>query len=180
MLRGVDSGPLPDDPAIARCVVDPIPVVSAAMSPAACRRAADVGAGLLFDSLTTVARCRELVDLYRGAGGHGPVVLIRRVAPGAPPANRQADQLRLYRSYAVPAAVEHWGEDQLASGDALEITETLAAQATAVGADCLNVRVHTPGMAPAEARAHIETLAEVHALLTSRWRPVSGGTAREQ
>ncbi|HWC36158.1 MAG TPA: LLM class flavin-dependent oxidoreductase [Mycobacteriales bacterium] len=170
MLLGRDPGALESDPAIAQCVGNPLPVVSAAMSPAACRRAATAGVGLLFDSLTTTERCRELVDGYRAAGGPGPVVLIRRVAPGAPPSERQNDQLRLYRSYAAPPAIEHWGEDQLASGDAASIAQTLAAQATAVGADCLNLRVHAPGVEPAEVRSHIGALSEVVSLLAREWR----------
>ena len=176
MLLGRDPGSLSDDPAIRQCATDPVPVVSAAMSAAACRRAAAAGVGLLFDSLTTVARCTELVEVYRDAGGVGPIVLIRRASPGTPPAQRQDDQLRLYRSYAAPAAVEHWGDDQLASGSANAITEQLATQATAIGADCLNLRVHTPGMAPVEARAHIEALAEVRTLLARDWiaSPASG------
>ena len=177
MLLGRDPGPLPDDPAIARCATDPVPVISAAMSPAACRRAASLGVGLLFDSLTTVARCRELVEVYREAGGPGPIVLIRRVAPGTPPVERQEDQLRLYRSYAAAGAIEHWGDDQLASGDATTIAETLADQANAVGADCLNLRVHAPGMSPEEARSHIEALVDIHAPLARNWHAVSGGTS---
>ncbi|HVT64627.1 MAG TPA: LLM class flavin-dependent oxidoreductase [Mycobacteriales bacterium] len=180
MLLGNDPGQLPDDPAVRLCATQPIPVVSAAMSAAACRRAAGLGVGLLFDSLTTVARCRELVDVYREAGGPGPIVLIRRVSPGAPPPERQEEQLRLYKSYASAAAIEHWGEDQLASGDADQIAETVAAQANAVGADCLNLRIHSPGMTPAEVRSHIDTLAELHAPLARRWQAVSGGTARGQ
>jgi alkanesulfonate monooxygenase SsuD/methylene tetrahydromethanopterin reductase-like flavin-dependent oxidoreductase (luciferase family) len=176
MLLGRDAGPLPDDPAIARCTTHPVPVVSAAMSPAACRRAAGLGAGLLFDSLTTVARCRELVDVYREAGGPGPVVLIRRVSPGSPAVERQADQLRLYKSYAAAGATEHWGEDQLASGDAAAIAATLAAQADAVGADCLNLRVHAAGMTSAEARSHIASLAEVQERLAGTWPTASGDT----
>ncbi|HVS67443.1 MAG TPA: hypothetical protein VHE56_02740, partial [Mycobacteriales bacterium] len=176
MLLGRDPGPLPDDPAIARCATNPVPLVSAAMSAAACRRAAAAGVGLLFDSLTTVARCRELAAVYRDAGGEGPVVLIRRAAPGAPSAQRQEDQLKLYRSYAAAGAIEHWGEDQLASGDAAAIAETLAAQADAVGADCLNLRVHAPGVTPGEVRAHIEALAEVRDLLGGNWSAASGGT----
>jgi len=180
MLLGRDPGVLPDDPAIGRCVTDPVPVVSAAMSAAACRRAAAAGVGLLFDSLTAVARCRELAEMYREAGGPGPIVLIRRAAPGAPPAARQADQLRLYRSYAAAGAIEHWGEDELARGEPSAIAETLAAQAVAVGADCLNVRVHSPGMTPAEARSHIEALADIHAPLARSWPAASGGTASER
>jgi hypothetical protein len=105
------------------------------------------------------------------------VVLIRRAAPGAPAAGRQEDQLRLYRSYAAPAATEHWGEDQLATGGLDEIAETLAAQARAVGADSLNVRIHTPDMTPAEARSHVEALAGLAEKLARKWPQVSDGTA---
>ena len=34
--------------------------------------AARLGAGILFDSLSTPERCRELIDAYREAGGTGP------------------------------------------------------------------------------------------------------------
>ena len=55
-LRGEAVGPLTGDPAIARCGEHPVPVLSAAASVTAARRAARVGAGLLFDSLVTPAR----------------------------------------------------------------------------------------------------------------------------
>jgi alkanesulfonate monooxygenase SsuD/methylene tetrahydromethanopterin reductase-like flavin-dependent oxidoreductase (luciferase family) len=77
---GRDAGPLPDDPAIQWCVANPIPVLSAANSPAACRRAAAADVGLLFDSLTAVDRCKALATTYREAGGHGPIALIRRAS----------------------------------------------------------------------------------------------------
>ena len=166
MLLGRDAGALADDPAIQRCATDPIPVVSAANSPAACHRAAALGVGLLFDSLTKVSRCHDLVGIYRDAGGTGPVVLIRRAWPGAQQTDRHDDQLRLYGSYAASAARAHWSDDQPASGDSASIAQLLTEQVEAVGADCLNIRVHTPGMAPAEARGHITALAEVVALLT--------------
>jgi alkanesulfonate monooxygenase SsuD/methylene tetrahydromethanopterin reductase-like flavin-dependent oxidoreductase (luciferase family) len=173
MLHGRDPGLLTDDPAIRRCTTDPVPVVSAAMSAAACRRAADAGVGLLFDSLTAVARCRELADGYREGGGIGPIVLIRRVTPGASQPEQHEDQLRLYRSYASPAATGHWSEDRPASGGTAEISQSLIAQAEAVGADCLNLRVHTPDLTPAEARSHIAALGEVVTLLASDWHPAS-------
>jgi alkanesulfonate monooxygenase SsuD/methylene tetrahydromethanopterin reductase-like flavin-dependent oxidoreductase (luciferase family) len=173
MLLGRDPGPLPDDPAIQQCAAHPLPVVSAAMSPVACRRAAAMGAGLLFDSLTKVSRCRELVDIYREAGGNGPIALIRRAWPGTSHRDRHADQLRLYASYAAPAATAHWSDDQPAGGDAGSIAQVLAEQAREVGASCLNIRVHTPGMAPAEARGHIDALTEVVTLLNRDWHPAA-------
>ncbi|HEY5172821.1 MAG TPA: LLM class flavin-dependent oxidoreductase, partial [Acidimicrobiia bacterium] len=59
-LRGESTGPLAADAALARCREHPIPVLSAAASTTAARRAARVGAGLLFDSLVKPARARAL------------------------------------------------------------------------------------------------------------------------
>lgn len=165
MLLGRDAGALSDDPAIRQCATSPVPVVSAAMSAAACRRAAQAGVGLLFDSLTKVSRCRELVEVYREAGGNGPIALIRRAWPGAGNPGRHQDQLKLYGSYAASTAVEHWSDDQPASGDAASIAHVLVNQAETVRATCLNIRVHAPGMTPGEARDHIAALADVVALL---------------
>ncbi|HWB66660.1 MAG TPA: LLM class flavin-dependent oxidoreductase [Mycobacteriales bacterium] len=173
MLLGREPGTLSGDAAIRRCATDPVPVVSAAMSPAACRRAADCGVGLLFDSLTTIARCHALTEVYRAANGPGPVVLIRRVAPGGGSAERQERQLQLYRSYGATTAIEHWGDDEVASGDAATMAAVLAEQARSVGADCLNLRIHAPGMSPAEARAQIAALADVRAALAARHQPSS-------
>lgn len=164
-LLGLDAGPLSGDAAVRRCAEHPVPVVSAAMSPAACRRAAAAGVGLLFDSLTTVARCRELVEVYRDNGGGGPVVLIRRVASGTPSAQRQSSQRDFYSSYAASAAVAHWGASEQIAGDAQAIAEAVAAQAQEVGADCLNLRVHAAGMPAAEVREQIAALADVLPML---------------
>ena len=91
----------------------PVPVLSAAMGFTAVRRAARLGAGLLFDSLSTPERCRELIDDYRAAGGTGPCVLIRRAWVGEPPRERLDDQIDVYRSYSSSAAMEHWGGNEL-------------------------------------------------------------------
>ena len=61
---------------------------SAAMGFTAVRRAARLGVGMLFDSLSTPPRCRELTDAYRDAGGPGPCILIRRAWLGELPAVR--------------------------------------------------------------------------------------------
>lgn len=167
MLLGRDAGALSEDAAVRRCAEHPVPVVSAAMSPAACRRAASAGAGLLFDSLTTVQRCRELADVYRDCGGGGPVVLIRRVAAGASSGERDEQQREFYEGYASPAAITHWGAQEQAAGDARAIAESLTAQARAVGADCLNLRVHAAGMTVAQVRDEIAAVAAVLPLLRS-------------
>lgn len=159
ILRGGEAGALAGDPAIARCRDHPIPVLSAAGSATAARRAAKAGAGLVFDSLSTPARCRELVDAYRGAGGSGPCVLIRRAWIGDPPSQLTAQQVDTYRSYAPAGAPANWGADELATAhDPGAVAALLANAAHAAGADALNVRVHVAGVTPADARAQIERL----------------------
>ena len=93
-----DPGALAGDPAIAACAEHPIPVLSAAMGFTAVRRGRASRRGLLFDSLSTPERCRELVDAYREAGGDrsgrpDPARVGRRAAARA----RSTQQLDVYR-----------------------------------------------------------------------------------
>ena len=158
LVGGHATGPLASDVAIARCREHPIPLVSAAASVTAVRRAAAHGCGLLFDSLVTTGRCRELVAAYRAAGGAAPVVLVRRCWLGGPPRAAFERQVDVYRSYAG-GAPEHWGRDELAqSPDADVVAQRLVEAARAAGADALNLRVHVPGVDPAQAREQIEQL----------------------
>ena len=152
LLRGDRA--IGDDAAIARCRAHPVPVLSAAMGFTAVRRAARVGAGLLFDSLSAPERVRQLVDAYRAAGGDGSCVLIRRAWVGAPPRALVERQVDVYRSYSPETAQRGWTGDQLA-GEPLEVAEELRAVAGASGADALNLRVHFPGVAPHDVREQI-------------------------
>ena len=159
LIGGRARGPLVDDAAIARCRDHPVPLLSAAASVTAVRRAATHGCGLLFDSLVTPARCRALVDAYRAAGGTAPVLLVRRCWLGEPPRAEIDRQVDVYRSYAAGAAPTHWGSDEMIHArDANEVVERLVATARAAGADALNLRVHVPGVSAAAAREQIEGL----------------------
>lgn len=160
-LSGRDPGALAGDPAVRRCSTHPVPVLSAAMSPAACRRAAANGVGLLIDSLASPARCRELAGAFRDAGGTAPVVLVRRVAVGGDVSTRHAAQEDVYRSYAAAAAQEHWQRSELISGSAAAVAERLAEVRIAAGADALNLRVHVPGITPDEVAMQLDRLAAV-------------------
>ena len=161
-LRGAATGVLARDPAVAACAERPIPLVSAAMGFTAVRRAADLGVGILFDSLSAPTRCAELTDAYREAGGPGPCILIRRAWLGEPPRGRVDEQLDRYRSYTPTSVQAHWGDDdQLATApDPADVADALAEVARAVGADALNLRVHVPGVAPAAAREQIAGLGD--------------------
>ena len=70
MLRGEDLGELDGDPALQRCAAAPVTVLSAAVSPAAGRRAASVGAGILLESMSTPERQRAVCDAFRGRRWH--------------------------------------------------------------------------------------------------------------
>ena len=160
LLSGREPGLLAGDQAIARCAEHPVPVLSAAMSPAAVRRAAEHGVGIVMDSLSTVGRVRELTDAYRAAGGTASCVLVRRVWLGDPPRDEVARQVDVYRSYASSAAMSHWGEDEemLTSHDRDALARAVADVMRAGGADALNLRIHVPGVGPEQARDQIERL----------------------
>jgi alkanesulfonate monooxygenase SsuD/methylene tetrahydromethanopterin reductase-like flavin-dependent oxidoreductase (luciferase family) len=158
-LRGHAEGPLEHDLAITRCAEYPVPLLSAAASATAARRAASVGAGLLFDSLVTPSRAAALVAAYRDAGGSAPCVLIRRAWIGDPPREDVDRQLAVYRGYAPTNAPSHWGTDEMvvgASGE--EVAKHLVEVAHAARVDALNLRVHVPGVTIDDAREQIERL----------------------
>ena len=161
MLDGSEPRGLSGDPAIKACAEHPVPLVSAAMGFTAVRRAAALGAGVVFDSLSTPERCRELVDAYRDAGGTGPCVLIRRAWVGEPPRERVDDQLDVYRGYSSSSAMQHWGTDELVGDtDGRAVADRLADVARRAGADALNLRVHVPGVTRAAAREQIIRLGD--------------------
>ncbi|HXY94179.1 MAG TPA: LLM class flavin-dependent oxidoreductase [Acidimicrobiia bacterium] len=159
MLDGSEPRGLAGDPAIKACADHPVPLVSAAMGVTAVRRAAALGVGVLFDSLSTAERCRVLTDAYRDAGGQGPCVLIRRAWVGEPPRDRLADQVDVYRGYSSRSAMQHWGTDELVGAtDGATVAGELREVLRRAGADALNVRIHVPGVSPAEAREQIQRL----------------------
>jgi alkanesulfonate monooxygenase SsuD/methylene tetrahydromethanopterin reductase-like flavin-dependent oxidoreductase (luciferase family) len=166
-LSGRDGGVLAADPAVRRCVEHPVPLLSAAMSAVACRRAASLGVGLLIDSLAPVSRCRELSDAYRSAGGSSPVSLVRRVWVGRGAEERHDAQVGVYRSYAAAPAQQHWTHSELISGEAADIAERLVAARAAAGADSLNLRVHVPGISADEVADQVDALTQVVAAVRS-------------
>ncbi len=161
MLDGSEPRGLAGDPAIAASAERPIPIVSAAMGFTAVRRAASLGVGVLFDSLSTAERCRQLTDAYRAAGGTAPCVLIRRAWVGDPPRERLDDQLDVYRGYSSSSAMQHWGSDELVTApDGSGVADGLADVMQRAGVDCVNLRIHVPGVQPHDAREQIERLGQ--------------------
>jgi alkanesulfonate monooxygenase SsuD/methylene tetrahydromethanopterin reductase-like flavin-dependent oxidoreductase (luciferase family) len=167
-LGGTDPGLLGGDPAVARCALDPVPVLSAAMSVAAVRRAAHRDVGLLFDSLSTPERIRTLSDAFRHAGGTRPCVLVRRAWVGSAPREQVDRQTERYRSYASAGAQAHWQGDQLVAADAAgPLARELAAVMTRAGVDALNLRIQVPGVSSTTVREQLAAMGDVVAELKS-------------
>ena len=159
MLSGHDLSPLEGDRALRLLDARPIPVLSAAMSPAAVRRAAAAGAGVLFDGGTSITRIRELTDAFVDVGGRAPRALIRRVWLGAPPRQAFEDQLDVYRSYSTDAALSHWRDSGwICDDDPIRLADALARTFHEANATCLNLRIHAPGISPDAAREQIAAL----------------------
>jgi alkanesulfonate monooxygenase SsuD/methylene tetrahydromethanopterin reductase-like flavin-dependent oxidoreductase (luciferase family) len=174
LLSGRGLGDLAGDRALQQCARSPVPVLSAAASVGAARRAAVSGAGMLTEGMSSVERLRSYCDAYDQAGGTGSKVVIRRVWIGRPDARLVADQQAVYRSY---SGSRQFGDDRtLTADDPVELAERLHAVCVASGADAVNLRVHLPGITAAQARGQIEGLADrVLPELRRRWAPPAGG-----
>lgn len=160
MLRGEDLGELEGDLGLRRCAEHPVPVVSAAVSPAAARRAARCGAGVLYEGMSAPEALARLSREYDEAGGTGRKVLIRRVWLGERRHEEIERQREIYRSYA--SSGRPFPEDQtIAAGDGAELVERLADVVATVGADALNLRLHLVGLPPEAIRDQIAGLGEV-------------------
>jgi alkanesulfonate monooxygenase SsuD/methylene tetrahydromethanopterin reductase-like flavin-dependent oxidoreductase (luciferase family) len=159
-LRGGAEAPLSQDAAIASLTGETLPLLGAASSPPGVRRAASLQLGVLFDSLQNPARIRALTDAYRDAGGTAPLVLIRRVWLGDPPADAVEGQMQFYRGYTSSKSQTHWGEghELIAGPDGAAVAEGLARILEATGCDALNLRVHVHGLPPEVIREQIERL----------------------
>jgi hypothetical protein len=162
MLRGEGLGDLTGDPALRACAAAPVPIVSAAVSPAAGRRAAKVGAGTLLESMSTLERQRAVVDAFRAEGGTGPCVVIRRVWLGAPSDAAIRAQRTVYESYSPAAAQQHWAEQNvMVDDDADALAARVAESVRAVDGDAVNLRVHLPEVQADEIRDQITALGAV-------------------
>ena len=171
MLHGEELGDLESDPALLSCRAQPVPVLSAAVSPAAAERAARCGAGILMEGMSAPSRLTRLTQAFTGAGGTGSKVLIRRVWLGRVSGHLVKEQRAVYESYSGRRSA--FGEDQtIASDDPGELSERLAAAAEEAGADALNLRVQLPGMVREAVREQIDAVATlVVGRLRESWRP---------
>lgn len=160
-LAGRANDELTRDPAVARCAERPVPVLSAAMSPVAARRAARCGAGIIGSSLVPAGRERRLGEAYREAGGIGPEVLIRFVWLGEPPTAAIGAKFAEYqRNAGDPARLAGAAGEIIAGRDPGEIAERLGQAMAESGRSCLHLRVHVPGISPEAARDQIRAVGQ--------------------
>jgi len=157
MLRGERLDPVGGDPALRACRDHPVPVLSAAVSSGAARRAARSGAGILLEGMSDAGRLARVTEAFHEAGGTGSKVLIRRVWLGAVPGELVRRQRAVYDSYAG-AAGSFGADETIASHDVTEIVDRLGDVVRTTGADALNLRVQLPGMAPEAVREQIEAV----------------------
>src|SRR4051794_23560960 len=154
-LSGHASGPLAGDAAVRRCSEHPVPLISAALSGTAARRAARCGTGTIGSSLLSGEQEAALSKAYRDAGGTGPRVLIRHVWLGDPPRDAIAAKVGEYRTNSAGTGRTFAADEVIASSDANEIAERVVVAMREGDKTCVNIRVHVPGVEPAQARQQI-------------------------
>jgi hypothetical protein len=160
-LRGQTPEPLGRDVAIRRCEKSPVPLVVAAQVRPAVVRAAELGVGLLYDSLQTPEHLATLSRIHEDAGGPRQRILIRRVWLGRPPGEASASQLAFYKSYTSEKTQSSWGGDELVSDESPErLAERLADAARRTGSQALNLRIHQMGVDHVAIREQIERLGD--------------------
>jgi alkanesulfonate monooxygenase SsuD/methylene tetrahydromethanopterin reductase-like flavin-dependent oxidoreductase (luciferase family) len=169
MLRGEDLGELAGDPALDACAKNPVPVLSAAVSAAAATRAAQCGAGILMEGMSSADRLTTLTKAFDRVGGRGPKVLIRRVWLGEVQTDLVLRQRAVYDSYSG-ASITFADDQTIASAEPAEVVARLRELIEATRSDALNLRVHLPGMPPEAVREQIETIGtEVLQPLKNSW-----------
>lgn len=159
-LAGRAEAPLVDDAAVAALRDRPIPVVSAAQSLTAARRAAACEVGLLFDSIISIERAAQVTEAYREAGGRATQIMVRRVWIGEPPATSVATQMSRYQAAAPERTRAHWAPDGglVADTDPDAIADRLDDQVRRSGCDALNLRVFQAGVSTTAVGEQIERL----------------------
>jgi alkanesulfonate monooxygenase SsuD/methylene tetrahydromethanopterin reductase-like flavin-dependent oxidoreductase (luciferase family) len=161
-IGGDESDPLRGDAAVADLAADPVPVVAAAGSRSAARRAARLGCGMVFGSHSTPEEARSFVDVYREAGGEGPVLLGRRVwiGPSAPGSlDRQFAMYQRLGRGSAPWDAETQAR-QVLTGAGDDVAAALVDQLAATGATGVSLRVHRPECEPADVADQLRALAD--------------------
>lgn len=176
LLRGDLPSPLDDDPAVRDLRADGpgLPLVVAAGSAAAARRAAVAGTGVILSPSMSPVDARRVIGVYRDNGGSGPVVLTRRVWVGG--GDPEAAYLRHWNTYRQASSDDAaWlSGTYFVKGDAADLARTLVTQAVEIGATCWNLRIHAPTVSPEQVRGQIDVIGrDVVGQLHQSWNDVT-------
>jgi alkanesulfonate monooxygenase SsuD/methylene tetrahydromethanopterin reductase-like flavin-dependent oxidoreductase (luciferase family) len=135
------------DAAVAAWATDPGTLLMAANSTAGARRAARHGLGVLLPGGNIHERYRAHIDGYREAGGPGPIVKIRQIWMGDPPAGALEARDAVYKAAASKDMRQANGfAEPFLSGSDETILEGLMRDAEVLGIDAINLRFHLAGM----------------------------------
>jgi alkanesulfonate monooxygenase SsuD/methylene tetrahydromethanopterin reductase-like flavin-dependent oxidoreductase (luciferase family) len=168
------DGPLGSDAAVAGWSAAPAPLLVAANGPKAVRRAADNGVGIMFGGGLTADELGGVARTYRGHGGTGPVLGLRPMWLGEPPVTEESAAAA--RAYAAIGAATKGGAPT--TGDAGRVVDEVAAWMAAAEVDCLNVRLHVPGVAAEVTAEQIARVgAEVLPVLRERFGSRAAGAS---
>jgi alkanesulfonate monooxygenase SsuD/methylene tetrahydromethanopterin reductase-like flavin-dependent oxidoreductase (luciferase family) len=153
------------DPAIAAWAEHAPPLLSAANSGVAVKRAAARGLGIFFPGGEPRPRLQALIATYREAGGAGPVVKIRTLWMGTPPPGALEERDRIYREAAAASGARHASgfAEPFAYGSDERILDEVAKDFDALDIDAINVRFYLKGVDHATVLDQIERFG--HAVL---------------
>jgi hypothetical protein len=175
VLSGRGAGSLAADPAVARCLKDPVPLASASMTRYGVRLAARCGVGVAFGRSkwrrgadwdaydrafgfgTAPRQLRTLLDIYEEAGGVGPRIYTPHVFIGEPPPAIREGILGRAQAGAESGEPPRSGRKLGLSAD--EIVEDWM-NALADGMDCIDMRIPFQDMPLEVALEQFERLGE--------------------
>ncbi|MBS1676599.1 MAG: LLM class flavin-dependent oxidoreductase [Actinobacteria bacterium] len=124
----------------------PAPIVGAVNTKVGVRRAARFGMSIFFPGGETRERMRELISVYREAGGEGTVSKVRPMWLGEAPAGAIEAREAMYAAAAVKGSKQSTGfREPFLHGDPDHVTAELLADVEEIGLDGLNLRFHLEG-----------------------------------
>lgn len=170
-MRGRSGGQLARDPAVAANRSTPTPMVAAAGSVTAARRAARAGIGVMTDSMAGADRIRAVLEAYAEEGGIGPRVLNRRIWVGRPPAELVEDQAQAYRAASRATEWIPASPMQIAAGTVAEVADALVATTEMTGPIHLGLKVHVAGIELEAVLEQVAALTDVLDVVRRRQAP---------
>jgi hypothetical protein len=127
---------------------------------------------VLLESAITIEEVTRQVSAHRDAGGRGPIVLVRRAWIGSdPPVELERARDQLVRATVPDYRRDAWLDprDMIMHGTVETVANQLVTTMQTTGAEVLNLRVHVPGLAPADVIRQIGLVGETLPLIRAAW-----------